>query len=174
MPSICLVAAVAANGVIGAGGGLPWRLPEDLRHFKRLTLGGTVIMGRRTWESIGRALPRRRNIVVTRQADFAAPRAEVASSLETALERCADEETAFVIGGAELYRLALPLADTLFLTEIHRDFAGDVRFPQFDRSRWRETEREPRRASDGMRFDFVRYDRIRDPVARRGNAAALR
>lgn len=174
MPDICLVAAVAANRVIGAGGGLPWRLPQDLQHFKRLTLGGTLIMGRRTWESIGRALPGRRSIVVTRRAGFAAPGAEVASSLEDALARCAGEKAAFVVGGAELYRLALPLADTLFLTEIHRDFAGDVRFPEFDRSRWREAEREARRAPDGMRFDFVRYERIRGAAAPRGAPAGGR
>jgi len=154
-----IIAAVAANGVIGAGGGLPWRLPEDLRHFKQLTLGHPVIMGRRTWESIGKALPGRLNIVVTRQAGFAAAGASVAHSLAAALEVCRDAERAFVIGGAELYREALAVSDVLELTEIHRDYAGDTRFPEFDRAHWREAMREAHTTADGMRFDFVRYDR---------------
>jgi len=167
-PRICLIAAVAANGVIGSGGALPWRLPEDLKYFKRLTQGHTVIMGRKTWESIGRALPGRRNLVVTRQTGYVAPEASVAPSLEAALEACAGEAAVYVIGGAELYRAALPLADQLLLTEIHRDFAGDTRFPKFDRTRWREEAREARVSSDGMRFDFVSYVRtqIRATVRR--------
>lgn len=158
-PGLYLIAAVAANGVIGAGGGLPWRLPEDLQHFKRLTQGHAVIMGRRTWESIGRPLPGRRNVVVTRQAAFVAPGASVAPSLEEALERCRDQDAVFVIGGAELYRAALPIAEGLLLTEIRRDYPGDTRFPEFDRGEWREIEREPQVAADGTRFDFVRYVR---------------
>ena len=158
-PRICLIAAIAANGVIGSGGALPWRLPEDLKYFKRLTQGHTVVMGRKTWESIGRALPGRRNVVVTRQTGYVAPEASVAPSLEAALAACAGETDVYVIGGAELYGAALPLADSLLLTEIHRDFAGDTRFPEFDRTRWREASREPRVAPDGLRFDFVRYVR---------------
>ncbi len=158
-PGLYLIAAVAANGVIGAGGGLPWRLPEDLRHFKRLTQGHAVIMGRRTWESIGKPLPGRRNVVVTRQAGFAAPGASVAPSLEAALALCRDQSIVFVIGGAELYRAALPIAEGLLLTEIRRDYPGDTRFPEFDRSAWREIERQPQVAADGTRFDFVRYVR---------------
>jgi dihydrofolate reductase len=158
-PSLYLIAAVAANGVIGAHGGLPWRLPEDLRHFKRMTQGHAVIMGRRTWESIGRALPGRRNVVVTRRAAFAAPGASVAPSLEAALELCRDQAIVFVIGGAALYQAALPLADGLLLTEIHRDYEGDTRFPEIDRGVWRETDRMALVAADGTRFDFVRYVR---------------
>ena len=156
-PSLYLIAAVAANGVIGAAGGLPWQLPEDLQHFKRMTQGHAVIMGRKTWESIGRPLPGRKNVVVTRQAGYAAPGASVAPSLQAALALCAEQAIVFVIGGADLYRAALPLADALLLTEIHRDFAGDTRFPEFDRLQWRETEREQHVAPDGLRFDFVRY-----------------
>ena len=158
MTRIYIVAAVAANGIIGAQGELPWRLPEDLQHFKKLTLGHPVIMGRRTWESLGKALPGRENVVVTRSSGYQAHGAAVASSLEAALALCAGEPVAFVIGGGELYAAALPLAAGLVLTEIHRDFEGDARFPYFDRAKWRETQREPHTAADGMRFDFVLYE----------------
>ena len=158
-PRVFLVAAVAANGVIGARGKLPWHLPEDLRHFKALTLGHPVIMGRKTWESLGRALPGRENIVVTRAAGYEAPGASVAASLDAALALCLGESVAFVIGGAELYAAALPIADGLVLTEIDRDYAGDARFPDFDRSAWRETQRKPQTGADGLRFDFVLYER---------------
>ena len=163
---VYLVAAVAANGVIGAGGRLPWRLPEDLRHFRELTLGHPVIMGRKTWESFGKPLPGRENIVVTRTTGYEAPGAHLASSLEAALALCAGEPLAFVIGGSELYAAALPLADGLVLTEIRRDYAGDVRFPEFDRSAWRETQRRPQTGADGLRFDFVLYERCRDSNTR--------
>jgi len=156
---VYLVAAVAANGVIGAGGKLPWRLPEDLKHFKALTLGHPVIMGRKTWESLGKPLPGRENIVVTRAAGYDAPGASVASSLDAALALCAGEPTVFVIGGGELYAEALPVADGLVLTEIQRDYAGDARFPPYDRAAWRETQRKPQTGADGLRFDFVLYER---------------
>lgn len=158
-PRVFLVAAVAANGVIGARGKLPWHLPEDLKHFKALTLGHPVIMGRKTWESLGRALPGRENIVVTRAAGYEAPGASVAASLDAALALCLGESVAFVIGGAELYAAALPIADGLVLTEIHRDFEGDTHFPSFDRKAWRETQRKPQSGADGLRFDFVLYER---------------
>lgn len=158
-PRICLIAAVAANGVIGAGGGLPWHLPEDLKRFKAMTLGHPVIMGRRTWESLGKPLPGRRNIVVTRRAGYVAEGASVAGSLGEALALCAPAQIVFVIGGGELYRAALPSADVLALTEIHRDYEGDARFPEFDRSAWREAQRAAHAAADGTRFDFVRYER---------------
>ena len=156
---VYLVAAVARNGVIGSGGKLPWRLPEDLRHFKELTLGHPVIMGRKTWESLGRPLPGRENIVVTRARGYDAPGAHVAASLEGALALCAGEPLAFVIGGGELYAAALPLADAMVLTEIARDYPGDTNFPPYDRSAWRETQRKPQTAADGLRFDFVLYER---------------
>ena len=158
MTRVHIVAAVASNGIIGARGKLPWHLPQDLQHFKRLTLGHPVIMGRRTWESLGRALPGRENIVVTRRRGYEAPGAAVASSLDAALALCAGEPIAFVIGGGELYAAALPLAAGLVLTEIHKDFEGDARFPDFDRAKWRETQRESHTAADGMRFDFVLYE----------------
>lgn len=159
IPRVYLVAAVARNGVIGAHGKLPWHLPEDLRHFRELTLGHPVIMGRRTWTSLGKPLPGRENIVVTRSANCETRGASVANSLESALALCAGEPIAFVIGGAELYAAALPLTSGLVLTEIDRDYEGDVYFPTWDRSAWRETQRERHTAADGMRFDFVLYER---------------
>jgi dihydrofolate reductase len=157
-PKIYLVAAVAANGVIGREGHLPWHLPEDMKFFKQLTLGHPIIMGRRTWESLGRPLPGRENIVVTRQAGYEAPGAAVAGSLEAALALCTGEKVAFVIGGEQLFEESLPIAAGLVLTEIHRDYEGDTRFPAYDRSRWKEAQRERHTAADGTKFDFVRYE----------------
>lgn len=156
---VYLVAAVAANRIIGANGGLPWRLAEDMRYFKQLTLGHPVIMGRRTWESLKGPLPGRENIVVTGTRGYDAPGAAVAQSLEAALALCAGEPLAFVIGGSRLFEESLPIAAGLVLTEIHRDFPGDTWFPQYDRAEWREAQREAHTAADGMRFDFVRYER---------------
>lgn len=159
MTRVYLVAAVAANGIIGANGKLPWHLPEDLQHFKRLTLGHPVIMGRKTWESLKGPLPGRENIVVTRRAGYEASGAAVASSLDAALALCADEKVAFVIGGTQLFRESLPVAAGLVMTEIQQDFPGDARFPDYDRSQWRETQREAHAAADGTRFDFVMYEK---------------
>ncbi|HEY7239340.1 MAG TPA: dihydrofolate reductase [Burkholderiales bacterium] len=157
-PRIYLVAAVASNGIIGANGALPWRLPEDLQHFKRITLGHPVIMGRRTWESLKGPLPGRDNIVVTRTAGYEAPGAAVASSLQAALALCLGETVAFVIGGSSLFAESLPLAAGLVMTEIYRDFEGDTWFPQYDRSRWRESQRERHVTADGLKYDFVLYE----------------
>jgi dihydrofolate reductase len=154
-----LVAAVAANGIIGADGKLPWRIPGELKHFKRLTMGHPLIMGRKTWESLKGPLPGRENIVVTSDPDYRAPGAAVASSLEAAIALCAGESLAFVIGGTQLFRDSLPLADGMVLTEIHRDYAGDTWFPDWDRSQWIERQREPHTAADGLRFDYVLYER---------------
>jgi len=159
-PRLILVAAVAANRVIGNRGKLPWHLPEDLRHFKALTFGHPVIMGRRTWDSLGKPLPGRKNIVVSRTPGFEAPGARVAATLGAALALCADAPSAYVIGGGELYRAALPEADGLVLTEIHRDYEGDACFPEFDRGAWRETRRETHTAAEGTRFDFVVYEPV--------------
>lgn len=159
-PRLSLIAAVAANGVIGSDNALPWRLPADLKRFKALTLGHPVIMGRKTHESIGRPLPGRRNIVVSRNAAYGAEGVEVSASLEAALAACQDDgEEVFVIGGAQLYTAALPLAQRLYLTEIHAGFAGDAHFPEFDRNAWRETARERHRGEEDIAFDFAVYDR---------------
>lgn len=157
-PRVYLIAAVAANGIIGLRGQLPWHLPEDLQHFKKITLGHPVIMGRRTWESLKKPLPGRDNIVVTRSAGYQASGAAVARSLEAALALCAGEPVAFVIGGRELFAESLPVAVGLVLTEIRRDFEGDVSFPDYDRARWKESQRESHVTADGMKYDFVRYE----------------
>lgn len=143
---------------------MPWRLPEDLRHFKQITLGHAVLMGRRTWDSLGRPLPGRTNIVLSRDRDFCAAGAEQAQDLEAALAIAARAHPgipAMVIGGAQIYALALPRAQRLRLTEIELDVPdGDAVFPSFDRRRWREAAREPAVAANGMRFAFVDYRRI--------------
>jgi dihydrofolate reductase len=161
MSRLNLIVARARNGVIGRDGELPWRLREDLAHFKRTTMGHPIVMGRKTWESIGRPLPGRRNIVVTRSADYAAEGAEVAGSLEAALARCAGAAEIFVIGGAELYAQALATAQRLIVTEIDADFEGDVHFPAPDRDTWRETAREHLVPTPERPFamDFVIYER---------------
>ena len=157
-PRVYLVAAVASNGIIGANGALPWHLPEDLQHFKRLTLGHPVIMGRKTWESLKAPLPGRDNIVVTRTPGYEAEGASVASSLQAALALCLGEPVVFVIGGSQLFAESLPGAAGLVMTEIYRDFEGDTWFPKYDRTRWKETQRERHITADGMKFDFVLYE----------------
>jgi dihydrofolate reductase len=161
--NLILIAAVARNGVIGNANALPWHLPEDLRHFKELTTGHAVIMGRKTWESLPerfRPLPGRRNLVVTRNPAFAASGATVVDSLEAALSKVGAGETVFVIGGAELYAHALPLAGRLELTEIDAEFAGDAFFPRLDPAAWHETARSVRHSASGLDFAFVSYQRI--------------
>lgn len=158
MAELVLIAAVAANRVIGDGRQMPWHLPEDLAHFRRLTTGCPVIMGRRTWQSLParfRPLPGRRNIVVTRDAGFIAEGAETAASPDAALARVAEAPRVFVIGGAGLYETALPLADELRLTEIAQPFDGSVHFPAIDPARFAETERLPQRAAPPNDFDFA-------------------
>lgn len=136
---------------------MPWRLPEDLQHFKALTMGCPILMGRKTWQSLGRALPGRRNIVVSRDRGFAAAGAEVVASLDAAIAACVDADEAFVIGGADIYAQALPLAQCLQITEIDRDFVGDTLFPRIDRALWRETAREAHQSADGLPYAFVTY-----------------
>ena len=156
---LALIVAHAHDRVIGRDNALPWRLPEDLAQFKRVTLGHPVVMGRRTWESIGRPLPGRRNVVVTRDPGWRADGAEPASSLDAALALIGDAPLAFVIGGAQLYASALPVADAVHVTEIDLDVAGDTFFPPLDAAAWFEASREPRVAADGTRFAFVRFER---------------
>ena len=157
--AVALIAAVARNGVIGANNALPWKLPADLARFRAITVGHSVIMGRRTWASLGRPLKDRQNIVVTRDALFAAHGADVAASLPEALSKSTMPAPAFCIGGGVLYAEAIPLASVMYLTEIDRDFEGDVRFPAFDRDPWRVESRDERIAEDGMRYAFVTYQR---------------
>ncbi len=159
-PPLALIATRARNGVIGLDNRMPWHLPEDLAYFKRVTLGKPVVMGRKTFESIGRPLPGRLNIVVTRNPDWQAAGVQVAHSLDAALAlaAAAAPEEIMLIGGAELYRQALPQADVLYLTEIDAEFAGDAFFPEVDLARWRiDREEAGQRDSDGLRWRFVRY-----------------
>jgi dihydrofolate reductase len=156
-PAVSLVAAVARDGGIGHRGELLVRLPEDLRRFKAITLGQPVLMGRRTWQSIGRALPGRRNIVVTRNAGLRLEGAETAASLDEALALAGDAPIVRVIGGAELYALALPIADELQLTEIDAEFPADTFFPAWDRSRFALAAHEPHTTADGLRYAFATY-----------------
>jgi dihydrofolate reductase len=163
---LALIVAVARNGVIGAGNALPWRLPEDLRRFKALTLGHAIIMGRRTWDSLRGALPGRQNIVVTRQRSFEAPGADVAHSLADALAGVTLPPPAWCIGGAELFREALPLASRIELTAIDADVPGDTFLPPIDWAQWREVAREPHPAgASGLAYAFVTYVRAGDSTA---------
>ena len=163
----CLDVALASNRVIGQDGGMPWHIPADLKHFKSVTMGKPMIMGRKTFQSIGRPLPGRANIVVTRDAGFAMPGVTVAVTIEAAMDvaeataRTDGVDEIMVIGGGEIYARTLPLADRLYLTEIHRDIDGDVTFPEIDRNAWRETAREDI-AADGETpaYSFVTLDRV--------------
>ena len=159
MPRLTLIVARARNGVIGKDNAMPWKIPGEQAYFKRVTMSHPIIMGRKTWESIGRPLPGRRSIVVTRNPEFVAPGAEVVPSLDAALAQCAEAAEAFVIGGAELYRLALPRADRLLITEIDHDFYGDTYFPAPDTARWREAARDHHAATEERPFavDYVEY-----------------
>jgi dihydrofolate reductase len=164
---LALIAAVAENGVIGRDNKLPWYLPEDLKFFKRTTMGKPVVMGRKTWESIGRPLPGRTNIVLTRQLDYQAAGARVVPTLEAALELAESialidgGDELVVIGGEEIYRLALPMADKIYMTEVHALTEGDARFPEWDTAEWVEVSRH--RASgepdDTPEYSFVVYER---------------
>jgi dihydrofolate reductase len=159
---ISLVAAVARGGVIGRDGTIPWRIAEDARRFREVTIGHPVVMGRRTWESLPerfRPLPGRRNVVVTRNPEWHADGAERAGSLEDALLLVEGAERVSVIGGAELYADALPLADELLLTEIDLEVQGDTFFPAWDRSEFDEESREEHVSEDGIPFAFVTYVR---------------
>jgi dihydrofolate reductase len=164
--TVTLVAAVARNGVIGRDGGIPWHLPEDLAQFKALTTGHTVVMGRRTWDSIPdrfRPLPGRRNVVVTRNANWAAEGAERAATVEEAVNRVARDERVFVIGGAQVYEAALRHADELVLTELDLAVDGDTYFPTWgERAAWEEVSRVGHVARSGTRFAVVTYRRRRE------------
>lgn len=165
MTTLTLIVARARNGVIGRDNQLPWRLPEDLAFFKRTTMGAPIVMGRKTHESIGRVLPGRRNIVVTRDAARQFEGCDAVTSLADALTLAARDEAAevFLIGGAQLYEEGLRLADKMIVTEIHADFDGDARFPAPDPGVWVEVSRETHRAKEPNEFEyaFVVYQRIR-------------
>jgi dihydrofolate reductase len=153
--SVTLILAAAENGVIGKAGAIPWHIGDDLKRFKALTLGKTVVMGRKTWDSLPRKpLPGRRNIVLTQRQDWRADGAEVMT-----MEQARGAGDVFVIGGAEIYRYFLPLADRIELTEVHRSFEGDATFT-FDRNGWKEVAREGHITADGLRYSFVTLEHI--------------
>ena len=159
---ISIVAAIARGGVIGRDNGIPWRVPEDARHFRALTIGHPVVMGRRTWDSLPspyRPLPGRRNVVLSRDPDWRAAGAERAGSLDEALGLVDGAPRVFVIGGADVYAAALPIADDLLLTEIDADVDGDTVFPPFDATDFEETSRERLVSEAGVPLSFVTYTR---------------
>lgn len=165
---LAIIVAMSENRVIGRGGGLPWHLPDDLRHFKRTTKGHTVIMGRRTFDSIGRTpLPGRANIVITRDRNYEAPGAQVSHSFAEAVtlaQRCAPPDAeVFVLGGADIFRLALPVAHKLYLTLVHATIEGDVHFPEFDRTAWRliDETQHTADANHAYAFTIQTYERSR-------------
>lgn len=159
---LSIIVAMAKNRVIGANNTLPWHLPADLKHFKALTMGHHIVMGRKTFESIGKPLPGRTSVVVTRNANYAPPGVIVANSLEAAISSCGNDEEIFVIGGAELYRQAINLADRIYLTEIDAGIPGDAYFTEFDSKSWRETGRVSHAPDEKNAYPchFVIYDRI--------------
>lgn len=161
-PRISIIAALARNRVIGIENRLPWRLPEDLAHFKALTLNHPILMGRKTFESLGRPLPGRTNIVITRNASYRPDGCLVADSIPAAVALCNGADEVFFIGGADLYRQAIPLADRLYLTEVDIESQGDAWFPEYDRSAFREVSRESHTGEKGdvLKFDFVVYERL--------------
>lgn len=162
-PLVSLIAAVSDNGVIGVAGGLPWRLPDDLRRFKRLTVDHTVIMGRKTFDEVRQPLANRRNVVITRNRAFRAPGVTVVPSLDEALALGATEDEVFVIGGGEIYRQALPRADRLYLTMVHAVVEGDTTFPDINVHDWvlAEEEHHPADARHAHPFTFRTYHRLR-------------
>ena len=164
-PEIVIIAAVARNGVIGRDNALPWRLKADLAHFRAATMGHPVLMGRKTWESLAKPLPGRRNLVLTRQTGYQAQGAEVFASAEDALAALEGAARVFVIGGAEIYRTLLHKTDILLLTEVAADVAGDARFPDFDRTRFQEVSRTTHIADADNEYavDFVEFRRIPNP-----------
>ncbi|MCX6217425.1 dihydrofolate reductase [Spirosoma sp.] len=161
---ISLIAAVAQNGIIGRENDLPWHLPDDFAFFKRKTSHHPIIMGRKSLEALGKPLPNRTNIVLTRNTEFSAEGVTIVHRLDEAIAEAEaiNQIEIFVIGGAEIYKMALPIATTLYLTEIHQDFEGDAYFPAFDKSEWKELSRRPHPADErhAVSFDFVEYEKV--------------
>jgi len=159
---ISIVVAMDTNGVIGKDNELPWRLPADLQHFKKTTMGKPILMGRKTWESIGRPLPGRTNIVITRDTGYQAEGCLVVNSIDAAMLAAGEQDEVMVIGGAEFYRQALPRTDTIYLTRIHETFEGDTVFPELNAADWREVERSDQSADEKNPHDysFIRLERV--------------
>ncbi len=151
---ISIIVAASANNVIGVEGDLPWRLSDDLKRFKAITMGKPIVMGRKTWDSIGRPLPGRQNIVITRQAGFVAEGCDVVASAGEAIAATAGADEVMVIGGSQVYSLFLPNAERLYLTRVHAEVAGDAFFPPINESQWRLVNDEPHSADDQNAFDY--------------------
>ena len=150
---------MSSNRVIGVNNTLPWHISEDLKHFKSLTMGHTIIMGRKTYESIGRPLPNRRNIVISRNTEASYEGAEVVHSIEDAFSICKNDNEVFVIGGSNIYEQALSLVDYIYITEIKKSFSGDAFFPEINKQMWIESSRENHITNDGLEFSFVKYQK---------------
>jgi dihydrofolate reductase len=159
--TVTIVVAIAENYAIGRNNQLLWHMPADLKHFKQITSGHTVIMGRRTYDSVGKPLPNRRNIIITRQ-DITIPGCEVVKSVEDALELCASEDEVFIVGGAEIYKLAMNKTDRIYLTIIHHSFDADSFFPEIDYMEWKEVSREDHPADEKHKYSysFITLERI--------------
>ena len=159
--TVTIVVAIAENYAIGKHNQLLWHMPADLRHFKQITSGHTVIMGRKTYDSVGKPLPNRRNIIITRQ-DIIIPGCEVVKSVDAALELCKGEEEVFIVGGAEIYKLAMNKTDRIYLTIIHHSFDADSFFPEIDYMEWKETAREDHRPDEKHKYaySFITLDRV--------------
>ena len=159
MTQLSTIVAIANNRVIGINNTLPWHLPEDLKRFKALTMGHHIIMGRKTYESLGRLLPGRTTVIVTRNPDYKVEDALIANSLQSAIALCKGDDEAFLIGGAELYQDGLKHSEKLYITEIDLDVAGDAHFPDFDSQHWQEIARETHVSEKGLKFNYVTYQR---------------
>lgn len=159
MVCVSLIVAVAKNGVIGLDNTLPWYLPEDLKRFRALTMGHHIIMGRKTYDSLGRLLPGRTTVIVTRNKSYQVEGAVVAYSLEDAIKACGSDDEVFLIGGAELYQEGLKRANKLYLTEIDAAYEGDAHFPEFNVSDWQLVEHEAQTSANGLAFAYKTYQR---------------
>ena len=160
MVCVSLIVAVAKNGVIGVKNTLPWHLPEDLKHFRALTTGHHIIMGRKTYDSLGRLLPGRTTVIVTRNRNYQVEGAVVVHSLEEAVQVCANDSETFLIGGAELYKDGLKLANKLYLTEIDAEYQGDAHFPEFNQAEWQLVEQESHTSANVLGFSYKTYERV--------------
>lgn len=161
---VSIIVAIARNRVIGRAGTLPWHLPDELRYFRRITLGKPVVMGRKTYESIGKPLPGRTTVIVTRDANYQVKGCLTAASIDAAIAACGEDAEVFFVGGADLYAQVLARADRLYLTEIQADYQGDAHFPEFDRDSWTETARQVHISQDGLGYHFVTYQRCAAPL----------
>jgi dihydrofolate reductase len=159
MAKLSVIVAIAKDGVIGVNNTLPWHLPEDLKRFRALTMGHHIIMGRKTYDSLGRLLPGRTTVIVTRNRDYQMEGALIANSLKQAIALCHHDDEVFLIGGAELYQAGLDFADKLYITEIDLAVAGDAHFPPLDMEQWQETTREAHVSEKDLKFNYLTYER---------------